>query len=83
MRPVVTMMARSVMAAALAFSMSAKAIESLSLDGLWDFSLAEGAKVADATCDFAADDKMPVPCCFDLTPKYYMKRGTALQQIRH
>ena len=60
-----------------AFAMPANAVESLSLDGLWEFSFAEGAKVSDAKCDFAADDKMPVPGCFDLTPGYYMKRGTA------
>ena len=53
------------------------AMEVVSLDGLWDFSFAEGAAISGATCAFAASDKMPVPCCFDLTPRYYMKRGTA------
>ena len=53
------------------------AMEVVSLDGLWDFSFAEGAAISDATNAFAASDKMPVPCCFDLTPRYYMKRGTA------
>ena len=52
-------------------------IEVLPLDGLWEFTFAEGAAVSDAAFGFEADDRMPVPCCFDLTPRYYMKRGTA------
>ncbi len=55
----------------------AGAMERVSLDGLWDFSFAEGATIPDAKSAFTASDKMPVPCCFDLTPRYYMKRGTA------
>ncbi|MBO7683898.1 MAG: hypothetical protein J6T51_04140, partial [Kiritimatiellae bacterium] len=58
-------------------ALSANAMEALPLDGLWDFSFAEGRPLAEATFDFRADDKMPVPCCFDLTSRYYMKRGTA------
>ena len=55
----------------------AGAMECVPLDGMWDFSFAEGGMISDATSAFSASDKMPVPCCFDLTPRYYMKRGTA------
>ena len=49
--------------------------ETLSLDGLWDFSFSEGASLAEATAEFKADGKMPVPGCFDMMPPWRMKRG--------
>ena len=64
-------------AGVVALPILAGAMECVSLDGLWDFSLAEGAAISDATSAFAASDKMPVPCFFCLTPPYYLPRGTA------
>ena len=58
------------------------AMETLSLDGLWEFAFVEGAALADAKCDFAPTGKMPVPGCFDLSPEYRMKRGTAMYRTR-
>ena len=49
--------------------------ETLSLDGLWDFSFSEGGSLAEATAEFKADGKMPVPGCFDMMPPWRMKRG--------
>ena len=49
--------------------------ETLSLDGLWDFSFSEGGSLAEATAEFVADGKMPVPGCFDMMPPWRMKRG--------
>ena len=49
--------------------------ETLPLDGLWDFSFSEGGSLAEATAEFVADGKMPVPGCFDMMPPWRMKRG--------
>ena len=68
------MKAVAVIAAACA-AMAASALERKSLDGLWDFEFAEGASVADAKADFVATDRMAVPGCYDLMPKWYAKRG--------
>ena len=49
---------------AAAFSMCAAeccGMVTLSLDGLWDFSFSEGGALAEATAEFKADGKMPVP----------------------
>ena len=56
-------------------AMAVSALERKCLDGLWEFSFAEGASVADAKADFAATDRMAVPGCYDLMPKWYAKRG--------
>ena len=52
-------------------------LERMSLDGTWDFAFAEGVKLSAATGDFKATDKMVVPGCFDLMPKWYARRGLA------
>ena len=49
----------------------------LSLDGTWDFSFVRGAALAAGKADFAATDKMVVPGCFDMMPKWYAQRGLA------
>ena len=61
--------------AAACTAMVASALERKSLDGLWDFKFAEGASIADAKSDFVATDRMAVPGCYDLMPKWYAKRG--------
>ena len=55
------------------------AAESLSLDGSWSFRFEEGKPLEKAAKpDFAATDTIPVPACYDMMPKWYMKRGTGL-----
>ena len=55
------------------------AAESLSLDGSWGFRFEEGKPLEEAAkSDFAATDSIPVPACYDMMPKWYMKRGTGL-----
>ena len=51
----------------------------LSLNGSWDFRFEEGKALEDAPdAGFAATDVIPVPACYDMMPKWYMKRGTGL-----
>ena len=51
----------------------------LSLSGSWSFRFEEGKSIEDvADPSFAATDTMVVPGCFDLLPRWYLKRGTAL-----
>ena len=55
------------------------AAESLSLDGSWSFRFEEGKPIEEvAKGDFVATDSIPVPACYDMMPKWYMKRGTGL-----
>ena len=62
-----------------AFAVGATAAESLSLDGSWSFRFEEGKPLEEAAKDdFAAKDSIPVPACYDMMPKWYMKRGTGL-----
>ena len=55
---------------AAAFTVRAE-LERVSLDGTWDFAFARDAKLSTATSDFEATDRMVVPGCFDLMPKWY------------
>ncbi len=66
-------------AAILGFaSLTASAeLERRSLNGLWDFSFTAGQALPSARADFTATDKIVVPGCFDLMPKWYAKRGLA------
>ena len=52
-------------------------VERMPLDGVWDFAFERGASMASADANFNATDKMVVPGCFDLTPKWYAQRGLA------
>ena len=52
-------------------------LETIPLDGTWDFDFAPRASLSSARADFAATDKMVVPGCFDLMPKWYAQRGLA------
>ena len=47
------------------------------LDGTWDFAFAPGETLAAAKVDFVATDKITVPGCFDMMPKWYAQRGLA------
>ena len=51
----------------------------ISLNGSWEFRFEEGKaleEVADPA--FEATDTMVVPACYDIFPKWYLKRGTGL-----
>ena len=51
----------------------------LDLGGFWDFRFEEGKSLEEAAAaDFAATDRMAVPGCFDMMPKWLCRRGTAL-----
>ena len=50
--------------------------ETLSLDGSWEFRFDEGKTFREASPDFAATDRMCVPGCYDMMPKWLCKRGT-------
>ena len=53
--------------------------EPLSLNGSWEFAFAEGKTLEKAGgADFAATDRMSVPGCWDMQPKWLCKRGTGL-----
>ena len=64
-------------AAAFAASVAFADIDSMSLDGVWDFAFERGARLAAASEAFAPTDKIVVPGCFDLMPKWYAQRGLA------
>ncbi len=53
------------------------AAEKVSLDGVWDFTFRKGGAIEEAAADFVAVDKMMVPGCFDVMPRYYNLRGLA------
>lgn len=51
----------------------------LDLNGSWEFAFEENKALEDVvTPGFKATDRMVVPGCYDMQPKWYMKRGTAL-----
>ena len=55
--------------------------ESLSLDGSWEFRFEEGKcleQIAVGSESRLYQDTIPVPACYDMMPKWYMKRGTGL-----
>ena len=53
------------------------AMETLDLNGLWDFRLEKGKSLEEVSMPaFTPDDKMFVPGCWDATTHYYNQRGT-------
>ena len=67
-----------VVCAALAVGASATSA-GLDLNGSWGFRFEEGKPLEEvAKADFEATDVVPVPACYDMMPKWYMKRGTGL-----
>ena len=57
------------------------AAEVLSLDGSWEFRFEEGKcleQIAVGSESRPYQDTIPVPACYDMMPKWYMKRGTGL-----
>ena len=64
-------------AAAAVWAGAACAMESIDLNGLWDFRLAKDASLEDVKMpDFAPDSKMVVPGCWDAMSHWYNQRGT-------
>ena len=58
---------------------AAAAFADIDLGGSWSFRFEEGSPLEEvAKGDFAATDVVPVPACYDMLPKWYMKRGTGL-----
>ena len=54
-------------------------LATISLAGSWEFKFEEGKSIEQTECaTFVADDVMCVPGCWDVTPRYYLKRGTGL-----
>ena len=65
----------SALAALVSFGMFAD----VRLDGSWAFRFEENRRLEDAAdASFAETDSMVVPGCYDMMPKWYMKRGTGL-----
>ena len=56
---------------------AASAAEVVSLDGVWDFAFTRNGALEAADAAFVATDKMSVPACFDMLPRYYNRRGLA------
>lgn len=53
----------------------------LSLDGSWEFRFEEGKCLEEIVVGSESrlyKDTIPVPACYDMMPKWYMKRGTGL-----
>ncbi|MBP3406023.1 MAG: hypothetical protein J6N18_07990 [Kiritimatiellae bacterium] len=64
---------------ALFAAVALAAFADVSLDGSWSFRFEEGKMLEAASgVDFPAADTIPVPACYDMMPKWYMKRGTGL-----
>ena len=55
----------------------------LDLNGSWEFAFVEGKTIETAGgADFVATDRMSVPGCWDMQPKWLCKRGTGLYRAR-
>ena len=51
----------------------------ISLDGIWRFRFEEGKSLEEAADpEFEPTDSIAVPSCWDVMPKWYLKRGTGL-----
>ena len=73
------MMKKHRMAAAAAAMCAATCIGGIDLDGSWEFRFEEGRTLETSSGpDFAATDRMSVPGCYDMQPKWLCKRGTGL-----
>ncbi len=57
---------------------AAASMATVDLDGLWQFRFDERLWLEAARPDFAANDRMPVPGCWDATSAYRNKRGTGM-----
>ena len=54
-------------------------LTAISLAGSWQFRFEEKKSIEEVrNLEFIADDVMSVPGCWDMMPRYYLKRGTAL-----
>ncbi len=54
-------------------------LAAVSLAGSWQFRFEEKKSIEEVrNLEFIADDVMAVPGCWDMMPRYFLKRGTAL-----
>ena len=54
-------------------------LAAVSLAGSWQFRFEEKKSIEEVrNLEFIADDVMTVPGCWDMMPRYFLKRGTAL-----
>lgn len=73
-----TMLKRAIVGCLGGVALAAQAeLAELSLNGTWDFAFERGAKLTAPDAGFAATDKIVVPGCYDLMPKWYAQRGLA------
>ena len=73
------MMKRDCMIAAVAALCAATCLGAIDLNGSWEFRFEEGKTLETSSgADFVATDRMSVPGCYDMQPKWLCKRGTGL-----
>ncbi len=73
------MMKQSCMIVAVAALCAATCRGAIDLNGSWEFRFEEGKTLETSSgADFAATDRMSVPGCYDMQPKWLCKRGTGL-----
>ena len=73
------MMKQGCMIAAVAALCAATCRGAIDLNGSWEFRFEEGKTLETSSgADFAATDRMSVPGCYDMQPKWLCKRGTGL-----
>ena len=64
---------------AVVAALAAAPLFGVCLNGSWEFRFEEGKPLeAVSSPAFEPTDSMPVPACYDMMPKWYMKRGTGL-----
>ena len=67
---------KNIFLAVAALAAFASFADGLDLNGSWLFRFEEGKILEQVGSDFAATDVMTVPGCWDVQPKWYLKRGT-------
>ena len=73
------MMKQGCMIAAMAALCAATCRGAIDLNGSWEFRFEEGKTLETSSgADFVATDRMSVPGCYDMQPKWLCKRGTGL-----
>ena len=73
------MMKQSCMIVAVAALCAATCLGAIDLNGSWEFRFEEGKTLETSSgADFVATDRMSVPGCYDMQPKWLCKRGTGL-----
>ena len=67
------------MACVCTMVLAASCLGDICLNGAWDFRFEEGKSIAEtADTAFVATDRISVPGCYDMMPKWLCRRGTGL-----